>query len=170
MSETERLTVAALATRLGAKPETVRKRLARIQAGKAKPWPWLAGMERGNSGEWTVIMDPTELVPDLSRTSALHLSDLRAEVDAARAQIINLTRLLDREITDRRALQEQVDQVRDQLRLAQVAAATAEARLGSASDDVASVQHQDVATTEAMALQFARLWQRWWWGATPYSQ
>lgn len=170
MSETERLTVAALAMRLGAKPETVRKRLARIQAGKAKPWPWLAGMERGNSGEWTVIMDPTGLVPDLSRTSALHLSDLRAEVDAARAQIVNLTRLLDREITDRRALQEQVDQAREQLHLAQVAAATAETRPGSASDQLATMQREDLAAAEAMAFQLARLWQRWWWGAAPNSQ
>jgi len=169
MPETERLTVATLATRLGAKPETVRKRLARIHAGKAKPWPWLAGMERGNSGEWTVLMDPTGLVPDLSRTSPLHLSDLRAEVDAAREQIANLTRLLDREITDRRALQEQVDQTREQLRLAQLAAATAEARIGLTSDRVNTTQPQDVATAEAMAMQLARLWQRWWWGAASYS-
>ena len=166
MPGTERLTIGAVAARLGAKPDTVRKRLVRIQAGKAKPWPWLAGMERANSGEWTLLVDPTGLVPDLSRTADSHLADLRAEVEAARAQIAELTRLLDREITDRRALQEQADRARAALHQAQLSAAGGDAGNGFASDHPATLQ-QHKAAAEAMAVQMARLWQRWWWGAIP---
>jgi hypothetical protein len=64
MPNTERLSVGALAERLGAKPDTVRRRLARIKAGKATPWPWLAGMERSNTGDWVVLVDGPGLVPD----------------------------------------------------------------------------------------------------------
>lgn len=170
MSDTERLTVAALAERLGAKPDTVRKRLTRIQSGKAKPWPWFAGVERSNSGEWTVLMDPTGLVRDKSWTSEPHLADLRAEVEAARAQIAHLTELLDQEITDRRALQQQVDQAREALRHAEVTAATAEARLEAMAERLPGMQQPDAAPPAAMAMQLAQLWQRWWLGAMSSSR
>jgi hypothetical protein len=170
MSDTERLTVAALAERLGAKPDTVRKRLTRIQSGKAKPWPWFAGVERSNSGEWTVLMDPTGLVRDKSWGVEPHLAEMKAEVEAARAQIVQLTRLLDQEITDRRALQQQVDQAREELRHAEVAAATAEARLQAMRERPPGTSQPDAAPAAAMAMQLARLWQDWWLGAMSSSR
>ncbi|MDX2225389.1 MAG: hypothetical protein SFV21_21720 [Rhodospirillaceae bacterium] len=165
MSGTERLTVAALAERLGAKPDTVRKRLTRIQAGKAKPWPWFAGVERSNNGEWAVLMDPTGFVPDKSWTVEPHLADLKAEVEAARAQIVQLTRLLDQEITDRRALQQQVDETRAELHRAELTAAAAEARLEAMLERPAGPQQPDTVPGAAVAMQLARLWQDWWLGA-----
>jgi len=172
MSNTERLTIGALAARLGAKPDSVRKRLIRIKAGRAKPWPWLAGVERSNSGEWVVLVDSPGLVPDLSRTSESHVSDLRAEVESARAQIADLIRLLDREISDRRAAQVLADQTREQLHQAQLAIAATESRHENGESrrengtDWSSTLQQQAAAAEAMALQLARFWQVWW-DATP---
>jgi regulator of replication initiation timing len=98
-----------------------------------------------------------------SRTRDSHLADLRAEVESARTQIADLIRLLNREMSDRRALQAQVDQARERLHESQLAVAAAESRESRhANGGGWPTMQQQAAAAEAMALQMARLWQVWW--------